>query len=284
MSTSQSSTYKQGHSSYTVANHQLRTAESDAAFLLPHIKKTDHILDIGCGPGTITTGLARYASEGTTVGIDLSAEVLQKAQKLAAEANLPTQGPGSVVFVQGNVLEGLACPNNTFDIIFCSQLFGHLVPPPDVPLRALTEMRRALKPGGVLANRDAVAQHFYPQSLDLDRLWVGNLSRALSKGSPFADATSHIMPSLFRRAGFDADGGKVRLGAGTMVYAGEESRKWLAWRATGQLQPGDPFRQSWLDAGISENEIQETLLAIRKWAETEDAWYASLQCEMLAWK
>ncbi|KAL9097538.1 MAG: hypothetical protein Q9165_000434 [Trypethelium subeluteriae] len=284
MSISQSSPYKQGYSNYTVANHQLRTADSDAAFLLPHIKKTDHILDVGCGPGTITTGLAKHASEGTTVGLDLSSSVLQKAQSLAAEAHVPPSGPGSVTFAQGNVLEGLAYPDNTFDVVFCSQLFGHLHPPPDVPLRALTELRRVLKPGGVLATRDAAAQHFFPQSLDLDRLWVRNLSRALSKGAPAADSTSTIMPSLFRRAGFDADGGKVRAGAGTTVYAGEEKRKWLAWRATGQLKEGDPFRQSWLDAGISEEEIQQTLLAVEKWAETEDAWYAALQCEMLAWK
>ena len=280
---SQSSNYTQGHSNYTVATHQSRTAESDAAFLLPHIKKIDHILDVGCGPGTITTGLAKYASKGTTVGIDISIDVLQKAKTLAAEANVPTQGPGSVVFEQGNVLEGLAYPDDTFDIAYCSQLFGHL-PPPDLPLRALAELRRVLKPGGILATRDGAAQHFYPQSLDLDRLWVQNQGRGLSKGAPAADPTGTIMPALFRSAGFDADGGKVRVGAGTTVYSGPETRKWLARRAAGQLQQGDPFRQSWLDAGITEDEIQQTLLAVGKRAEMEDAWYAALQCEMLAWK
>jgi hypothetical protein len=92
------------------------------------------------------------------------------------------------------------------------------------------------------------------------------------------------MPALFRTAGFDNDGGKVRVGAGTTVYSGPQTRKWLAWRAAGQLKQGDPFCQSWLDAGITEDEIRETLLAVEKWAETEDAWFASLQCEMLAWK
>ena len=280
---SQPSNYTQGYSNYTVATHQLRTAESDAAFLLPHIKKIDHILDVGCGPGTITTGLAKYASEGTIVGIDISTDVLQKAKALAAEANVPTQGPGSVVFEEGNILEGLAYPDNTFDIIYCSQLFGHL-PPPDLPLRALAEMRRVLKPGGILATRDGADSHFYPRCLDLDRLWGENLSRALHRGAPDPDPTGTRMPALFRSVGFDADGGKVRVGAGTRVFSGPEARKWLAWRAAGQLQEGDPFRQSWLDAGITEDEIQQTLLAVGKWAEMEDAWFVALQCEMLAWK
>jgi hypothetical protein len=89
------------------------------------------------------------------------------------------------------------------------------------------------------------------------------------------------MPGVFRRAGFVGD---VRVGAGTTVYAGPEARKWLAWRGAGQLRAGDAFRQSWLDAGISEEEIAETLGAVEKWAETEDAWYVAVQCEMLAWK
>jgi SAM-dependent methyltransferase len=266
----QPSNYTQGYSNCTIATHQSRTAESDAAFLLPYIKKTDHILDLGCGPGTITTSLAKYASEGTTVGIDISTDVLQKAKTLAAEADVPTRGSGSVIFEEGNVLEGLAYPNDTFDIVYCSQLFGHL-PPPDLPLRAL-------------ATRDASDQHFYPRSSDLDRLWVRNLSRSLRKGEPDAEPPGTSMPALIRSVGFDADGGKIRVGAGTTVYSGSEARKWLAWRAAGQLRQGDSFRQSWLDAGITEDEIQQTLLAVEKWAETEDAWYAALQCEMLAWK
>jgi ubiquinone/menaquinone biosynthesis C-methylase UbiE len=275
--------YTQGHSNYTIATHLSRTAESNAAFLLPYIKKTDHILDAGCGPGTITTGFAKYASEGKTVGIDISTDVLQKARTLANEANIPTQGPGSVTFEQGNVLENLPYPDDTFDIIYSSQLFGHL-PPPDMPLRALTELRRVLKPGGIMATRDGMASHFYPQTFDLDRLWGHNASRAIHKASSDLEPTGTRIPALFRSAGFDTDGGKVRISAGASVFSGPEARKFLEWRVTGQLAEGDPFRQSWMDVGITEDEIQETLAAVGKWAEAEDGWHAMLQCEMLAWK
>ncbi|KAF2674677.1 S-adenosyl-L-methionine-dependent methyltransferase [Microthyrium microscopicum] len=275
--------YTQGHSKYTTATHEVRKAEQDAAFLLPHIKKTDHILDVGCGPGSITIGLVKHASAGTIIGIDISEDVLQKAKTLAADAEIPTEGPGSVTFELGNVLEGLSFPDDTFDVVFCSQLFGH-IPPPDLPRQALKELRRVLKTGGVFASRDGVAHHFYPQSFDLDRLWALNARKALAKGAPPADPTGTIMPALLRSVGYDVDGGKVEIGAGARVFAGKQTRQFLAWRVTGQLKEGDPVRQSWLDAGISEEEIGQAMRAAEQWAATEDAWYASLQSEILAWK
>ncbi|KZF21135.1 S-adenosyl-L-methionine-dependent methyltransferase [Xylona heveae TC161] len=281
--TGQASNYKQGYSSQTVATQQIRTVESEAAFLLPYIKRTDCILDVGCGPGTITTGFVKYASEGRTIGIDISANVLGRANAVADDAGIPREGPGCIIFEEGNVLEGLAFSDNTFDIVFCAHTFGYM-PPPDMPLKALKEMRRVLKPGGILATRDTVEQHFYPRSVDLDRLWVGNFRRAVLKGDTKADLSPPVMPALFRRAGFDTDGGKVRIGTGSTVFSGADTRRWLSKRAESQLQPGDPLYRSWLEAGITEDEIHETLLASRKWAETEDAWYAALQCEMLAWK
>ncbi|PVH96070.1 S-adenosyl-L-methionine-dependent methyltransferase [Periconia macrospinosa] len=283
-----SQSYVQGYSSSTVSNHQTRTAQSDAAFLLPHIKPTDKILDVGCGPGSITVGFAQYASQGTTIGVDISDAVLKKAKALAADANVPGEGPGSVHFDQGDVLLGLSYPDNHFDIVYASQVFGHLLPSPELPLRALAEIRRVLKPGGIVATRDAADQHFYPRHLNLDRLWVRNLGRAVRKGAPEdpdgPDAPGAGMPAIFRAAGFDVDGGKVHVGAGTTVYAGTTARKWIASRGVSQLQQGDAFRQSWLDAGITEEEIGATVAAVQKWAETEDAWFASLQCEILAWK
>jgi hypothetical protein len=91
-----------------------------------------------------------------------------------------------------------------------------------------------------------------------------------------ADLSPPVMPALFRRAGFDADGGKVRISTGSTVFSGADTRQWLAKRAESQLQPGDPLHRSWLEAGITEDEIYETLHASRNWAETEDAWYAAL--------
>lgn len=55
--------------------------------------------------------------------------------------------------------------------MFASQDPVHF--PADVAVKALVEMRRVLKRGGVLATRDAVEQHFYPKRLGLDNWQLG---------------------------------------------------------------------------------------------------------------
>lgn len=287
--------YTQGYSASTLSTHLARTAESDAAFLLPHIRPTDHILDVGCGPGTITVGLAAYVPSGRVVGVDVSALVLEKARSVAAASSPPppSSGAGSVAFHQADVLAGLPFADGAFDVVFASHLFGHLPPPlAGLPLRALQEMRRVLRPGGLVATRDGAAQHFFPARLGLDALWAANFERVVRHSgggggegaADEEDATGASMPRLYRLAGFAADEGKVRVGGAVKVFAGRETREWLAERTAAQLAKGDAFRQSWIDAGIAEEEIDRTVQAARLWAETEDAWGIAVQCEVLAWK
>ena len=269
-------TYRQGHSESTLATHLLRSAEVDAAFLLPHLKATDHILDVGCGPGTITVGFTKYASEGKVVGVDLSSEVLEKARAIASKGG---HGKCSITFEQGNILERLPFPNDSFDVVYASQLFGHLHLP-EKPLQALAEIRRVMKPKGILAIRDGgLAQHFFPASSGLDRLWVKNFQRIV-QGPDQPDSTASLMPSLVRRAGFD----NVKVGVNSTVWSGQEQRQFLANRGIAQLQKGDSFHQSWLDAGITQAEIDETVAAVERWRDSEDGWYVTVQCELVAWK
>ena len=271
--------YTQGYSQPTLSSHASRTVNSDAAFLLPHIKPSDKILDIGCGPGTITVGFASYASEGSVLGIDLSEEVLTHARDHLNKF-LQTVGDsttGDVSFQKADLLAGLPFPDDTFDVVFSSQLFPHL-PPPELPLRAVKEMRRVLKPGGVLACRDVAEIHWYPKSFGLETLWNGKMKAALS----LPDFPGAGMSALVRDAGFSID--KIKIGGGTTVHSGLEGRRFVAEGLMGRLMPGDTFRDNWLKAGITEEEIKEIQATLKKWIVTDDAWYAALQCELLAWK
>lgn len=51
--------YTHGHHESVLRSHRWRTAENSAAYLPPHVHRGMSLLDVGCGPGTITFDLAR---------------------------------------------------------------------------------------------------------------------------------------------------------------------------------------------------------------------------------
>ena len=133
--------YSHGHHESVLRSHQGRTAENSAGFLLPHLEAGQDLLDVGCGPGTITTDLAQRVAPGRTTGIDLSSDVIATARQTQDQA-----GRTDVVFEQASVYE-LPFADKTFDVVYAHQVLQHL----SEPVAALIEMRRVLREGGVLA-------------------------------------------------------------------------------------------------------------------------------------
>lgn len=284
---SEETNYTQGYSKATLSSHTSRTIESDASFLIPHLRATDHILDVGCGPGTITAGFGAIAKAGSVIGVDISEQVLEHARETVSTERTKSQDTENplapIAFQRADVLAGLPFPDDTFDVVFNSQLFPHL-PTHDMRVRALSEMRRVLKPGGIMASRDVAELHFYPRAHDLDRVWAGKLAKGYGHGRTGAHFPGGDMPALFREVGFDAAEGRVKVGAGTTVHAGREARDWYVAASLGKLQPGDAFRESWSRVGITDEEVEEVREALGRWGRDDDAWYAALQAEILGWK
>ncbi len=81
------------------------------------------LLDIGCGPGTITTDLAALVAPGPVVGIDAAPEVIEQAAAHAA-----TTGAENVRFEVGDLFH-LDYEDNTFDVIYVHQVLQHLTEP-----------------------------------------------------------------------------------------------------------------------------------------------------------
>lgn len=279
--------YTQGYSKAAVSSHASRTIESDASFLIPHLRATDHILDVGCGPGTITVGFGAISTEGSVVGVDISEKVLELARETVNTARAKSQEASRplapITFQRADPLAGLPFPDNTFDVVFNSQLFPHL-PTHDMRARALSEMRRVLKPGGIMASRDAAELHFYPRVYDLDRLWAGNTAKVYGHGKSGSHFPGGDMPGLFREVGFDAAAGKVKVGAGTTVHAGRGTRDWYVATNLEKLERGNSFRDSWHGVGITDEEIEEVRGVLERWGKDDDAWYVALQAEILGWK
>src|SRR3954462_10886140 len=81
-----SETYTHGHPASVLRSHRWRTAENSAAYLLPQLRPGLDVLDVGCGPGTITIDLARIVGAGHAVGVDGAATAIEVASESAANA------------------------------------------------------------------------------------------------------------------------------------------------------------------------------------------------------
>lgn len=134
--------YTPGYSAPMVQFMAQRTADAHAGFFLPYLKPGWDVLDAGCGPGTITLGLARAIHSGRVVGIDTEDSQFEQGRAAAHREGL------NVEFRQGSVNE-LPFEDRKFDALFSHAVLEHL----SDPAAAIAEFRRVLKPGGVIGLR-----------------------------------------------------------------------------------------------------------------------------------
>ena len=131
-------------SAATLAHHGSRTAEKQAGWFLPFLQPDMTLLDCGCGSGSITFGLAKAVEPGQVIGVDVLEKEIMRAQEKASEAKIP-----NIRFDVGDICH-LDFADNSFDGLFSHNVLEH-IPEPN---KALQEMRRVLKPGGVIGIRD----------------------------------------------------------------------------------------------------------------------------------
>ena len=114
--------YTHGHAEPVLQSHRWRTAENSAGYLLPSLRSGLDLLDVGCGPGTITVDLAARVAPGRVLGIDISDEPLAEARGLAERSGV------DVTFEVGDVY-ALAEPDDSFDVVHAHQVLQHLTDP-----------------------------------------------------------------------------------------------------------------------------------------------------------
>jgi SAM-dependent methyltransferase len=203
------SSYTYGHTPAVVGVHAARSADKEAAFFLPQLTPGMRLLDVGCGPGTITLGFAAAVAPGEVIGVDVAETVLDQARSAAAAAAVPN--------VRFQMADAASLPyeDSSFDAVFAHTLLEH-VPEPSL---AVQEMKRVLKPGGLLGVRDCDwgSGVFWPldplvrQAADLYvRVWrnnrghptLGRRLRELLHGSGFTGLASS---TSFRWNGSSSD-------------------------------------------------------------------------------
>ena len=83
-----STAYLHGHHASVLRSHTWRTVENSAPHLIPHLVPDLKILDVGCGPGTITVDLASRVPSGFVYAIDPSPSVIEQARQHAKEKRI----------------------------------------------------------------------------------------------------------------------------------------------------------------------------------------------------
>jgi SAM-dependent methyltransferase len=259
--------YTHGHEAAVLRSHQWRTVQNSAAYLMPHLRPGQRILDVGCGPGTITIDIAERVVPGRVTGLDAAPPILDQAAQLARERGLDT-----VDFVAGDV-HALDFPDASFDIVHAHQVLQHVAD----PVAALREMRRVCRPDGYVAARDGdyAAFAWYPDNAGLDE-WLA-LYRTLSRvngGEP--DAGRRLL-SWARSAGFS----EVVPGGSVWCYATPEDRAWWGGMWADRIVTTRIADQA-VSSGLStRDDLERMSRAWRKWAQSPDGWFLVPHGEIL---
>ncbi|EKM56067.1 uncharacterized protein PHACADRAFT_257115 [Phanerochaete carnosa HHB-10118-sp] len=269
MSATKEAVYTHGHSEPVLRSHSSRTAINSAAYLLPHLKPDMTILDVGCGPGTISTDLATYVPQGHVTALDYASSVLENARASAA-----ARAVQNISFTTGDV-HALPFADASFDVTHAHQVLQHITD----PVQALREMRRVTRPGGIVAVRDVnfCATSWYPDSAAMDH-WL-DLYLRVARGNGGTPDCGRRLHAWARQAGFDP--ARVTCSAGTWNYHTPEERAWLGglW-ADRTLQSN--FAPTAIKNGFATQEdLERVAQTWRAWAADEDGWLTMVHGEII---
>ncbi|BGP46340.1 hypothetical protein JCM10450v2_002182 [Rhodotorula kratochvilovae] len=259
--------YPSAHSENVLRSHRTRSAATCAAPLLPLLSPTDTLLDIGCGPGTITASFAPYVASVTGVEHPAASSVLGDARRDARELGLEDK----VSYIEADAA-ALPFADNSFDVVYCNQVLQHV----PAPVAVLREMRRVAR--RLVFAREADRASFLhapptPAFTRFDALW----SAVARVGGGEPDAARRLKGWALE-AGFALGEVDVRA-AGETPDPGE----WGAMWATRAAEGG--FADKAVELGFaSRQELEKIARAWDEWSRRDDAWFGYLQGELLARK
>ncbi len=190
--TEQSQEYTMGYDENFQQLLRRRSAESHAAYLLSILKPGDRVLDFGCGPGTISVGIAKAIEPGEMHGVDM-----EESQINVARAAAQAGGHANATFHVGDVT-ALPFEDNYFDAAHCHAVLMHV---PDTP-KVLAEVKRVLKSGGVIGSREMfVASSFLePGAEETQGAW--DTFAKLLQGNGGHPQMGKELKNVFLEAGF----------------------------------------------------------------------------------
>jgi ubiquinone/menaquinone biosynthesis C-methylase UbiE len=223
------------------------------------------LLDVGCGPGTITMDLASRVAPGAVIGMDCSEDALAAARELSGD--LP-----ELSFCAGDVY-AMEFDDSAFDVVHAHQVLQHL----DDPVGALVEMRRVCRPGGMVAVRDGdyATMAWYPDSPELVG-WLDLYCRAARANGGEPDAGRRLI-SWAQAAGFT----DVTASASSWCFSTAEDRRWWAETWAERITVSALAKRI-VELGLADRGTLDAIGAgWLRWAEAADGWFAMIHGEVL---
>lgn len=262
--------YTHGHHESVLRSHTWRTAVNSAAYLLPSLKPHMRILDIGCGPGTITADLAELVPDGHVTAVDHAPGILERARATATE-----RGLDNVEFAVADV-HALEYPDDTFCVVHAHQVLQHV----GDPVQALREMYRVTKPGGFVAVRDSdyAAMTWYPLSRGMDD-WL-DLYRRVARANGGEPDAGRRLKSWALTAGFT----DITSSSSTWCYATAEERAWWSGLWADRTVASAYADRATEGGHATAERLDAVSEAWREWGRQEDAWFSVLHGEILCRK
>lgn len=249
-----------------VASRQARTF---LPFLLPHLRPGLEILEVGCGVGALLLDVAATTGAARVVGVDPDEGQLAVGRANARMGGLPAE------FVEGTAYS-LPFPDASFDVVYANAVLLYLRRPVD----ALREMRRVLRPDGVVAvsDDDISTMVFSP---DVPGLELGpRLFEKVVAHEGGNTRYSRHLRSLLREAGFTRTEGHALT---PEVYGDAQGARWMADVAIGMFR-APSMSETILEQGwATKEELDATIRAIDTWGDHPDAFMAWIYCAALGW-
>lgn len=269
MTTIKQATYTHGYHESSILVHEWRTVANSAAYLIPHLKPNLKILDVGCGPGTITIDIATtYVPNGHVTGLEYSPEVVERARGHAARRNV-----ANVEFITGDA-HALPFADHTFDITHAHQVLQHIAD----PVLALKEMRRVTKPGGIVASRESDWQTFawYPENEGMKE-W-SELYQRVARANGGEPNGGRRIKAWAHQAGYDP--ARITCSAGTWLFHTPEERAWWGGLWAERIVKSD-FAKGAAKQGATEEDLNRLSQSWKEWITSDDGWFALLHGEMI---
>ena len=258
--------YLHGHVEAVLRSHRWRTAENSSAHLLGRLRPTDRLLDVGCGPGTITIDLARRLPQGAVVGIDRSEDVVDEATRSAR-----ADGTANVEFRVADLM-ALPFDDDSFDVVHAHQVLQHLTD----PVGALREMARVTRPGGIVAVRDSdyAGMTWAPESRGMDR-WSERYRQVARSLGAEPDAGRHLL-----RWCLEAGLTDIEPGASVWCFAGSEDRSWWSGLWIDRIRTA-PLVDRFRSVGVGDDELASMVEGWSAWADDPAGWFVVLHGEAM---